>query len=110
MPHYGQTVAKEYYYDWCKHINNQCGFNRLILEKSVKITTIRIMEWKTDEGWSYKWCHYYKTVGYQIFTDKKAGIIEIRNQNTSMVLILRLIPYCVKKQHILENLFRKFAD
>ena len=44
------------------------------------------------------------------FLQTKVGIIEIRNQNTAMVLVLRLKPYCVKKQHILENLFRKFAD
>ena len=49
---------------------------------------MRIMEWKTDEGWSYEWCNYYTTVGYQIIADKKAGVIEIRNQSTSMVLIL----------------------
>ena len=47
------------------------------------------MEWKTDEGWSYERCNYYTTVGYQIVTDKKAGVIEIRNRSTSMVLILR---------------------
>ena len=33
------------------------------------------MEWKIDEGWSYEWCNYCITVGYQIDTDKKAGVI-----------------------------------
>ena len=36
----------------------------------------------------YEWCNYCTAVGYQIITDKEAGVIKIRNQNTSMVLIL----------------------
>ena len=87
MPQHDQTMAKEHY-DWYKHKNNQCCYNRLILENSIKITKVRIIEWKTDEGWLYEWCNYYTTVGYQIITDKEAGVIKIRNQNTSMVLIL----------------------
>ena len=35
-------------------------------------------------GWSYKWCNYYTTVGYQTATDEKAGVIETANQNTSI--------------------------
>ena len=94
MPQHGQTTARECYYDSYKHINNQGGFNRLILEKCIKITIVRIMEWKTDEGWLYEWCNYYTTVGYKIFTDEKVGVIEIRNRNTSMVLSLRSKNMC----------------
>ena len=56
--------------------------------------------------------NYYTIVGYQTVTDKKAGVIEIRNLTRSMVL------FCGKKtvvfvsatyQQILENLFGKFT-
>ena len=52
------------------------------LESSVKITKIRIMECKTDEGWPYEWCNYYTTIGYLVVTDKKDRVIENRYQNT----------------------------
>ena len=44
MPQHGQTRAKQHYYDWYKHRNNQCCYNNLNLENSIKITKIRIME------------------------------------------------------------------
>ena len=44
MPQHGQTMAKEHYYNWYKYRNNQCYYNCLILENSIKITKIRIME------------------------------------------------------------------
>ena len=71
MSQHGQTTAKEYCYDLYKHRTNQIclSYNHLILENSMKITKIKIMEWKTDEGWSYKWCNFYTTLGYQIITD-----------------------------------------
>ena len=89
MFQHGQTTAKEHYYDWYNHKNNQCCYNRLIFENSIKIIKIRNKEWKTDEEWSYEWCKYYTIVANQIFTDEKVGVIEIRNQNTSMILILQ---------------------
>ena len=79
MPQQGQITAKEHYYDWYKDRNNTCCYKRLILENSIKIIKTKI-KWKTDEGWSNEWCSYYKTVGYKIFTYKKARVIEIRNQ------------------------------
>lgn len=36
--------------------------------------------------WMIQW---YTTAGYQIVIDKKARVIEIRNENTSVLLILR---------------------
>ena len=37
MPQHDQTTAKERYCDWCKHINNQCCYNReLWSEKQMK--------------------------------------------------------------------------
>ena len=66
--------------------------NRLIFRKgykNYKNTKIRILESKTDEGWSYERCSDYKTTGYQFFIDEKVEVIEIRNQNTSRALILR---------------------
>ena len=59
------------------------------LEKDVKTTKIRIVGWKTDEGWSYERYNDYTSTGYRIFIDEKAKVIEIRNQNTSRVLILQ---------------------
>ena len=59
------------------------------LEKGIKTTKIRIAEWKADEGWFYEKGNDYKTIGYQIFIDNKADVIEIKNQNVSRVLILR---------------------
>ena len=51
------------------------------------------------------------TVGYQVFTDKKVWVIEIRNQNTSMVLIFSVKEYVVFvsaiNQQILESLFER---
>ena len=44
MPQNGETTAEERYYDRCKHRNNQCLYNYLILENYIKITKIRIME------------------------------------------------------------------
>ena len=89
MTQHGQTTAKEHYYDWYNRKNNQCCYNRLIFENSIKIIKIRNKEWKTDEGWSYEWCKYYTIVANQIVTNEKAGVIEIRNLNTSMILILQ---------------------
>ena len=89
MPELGQATAKQYYHDWYKHRNKQSCYNYLNLENSIKITKIRIMEWKIDEGWSCDWCVYYITVGYQINTDEKAKVIVIRNESTLMVLLLQ---------------------
>ena len=50
MPQNDQTAAKENYYDWYKDRNNLCCYNRLILESSMILTKIRIMEWKAEEG------------------------------------------------------------
>ena len=76
MPEHDQTTAKEHFYESYKHRKNECCHNRLILEDSIKITKIRIMEWKTDEGWSYEWCNCYTTVGL------KAEVIAIRSHST----------------------------
>ena len=35
MPDHCQTTAKEHFYEWYKHRNNQCYYNRLILENSI---------------------------------------------------------------------------
>ena len=83
-----QTMTKEHYYDWYKHSTNKFCYTHLILENSLKSTKLIILEWKTDEGWSYEWCNYYNTVGYQILTNVKVRVIEIRNKNTSIVFIL----------------------
>ena len=52
MSQHIQTMSKEHYYNWYKHRNNQCHYNCLILGNSIKITKIRITEWKTDKRWS----------------------------------------------------------
>ena len=44
MPNHCQTTAKEHFYEWYKHKNNQCCYNSLILENSIEITKIKIME------------------------------------------------------------------
>ena len=62
--------------------------SRFLIKVYLIITEIRIMEWKTDKGWSYKWWNCYMTVGYKIVTEKKTGIIKIRN-STTMVLVLQ---------------------
>ena len=31
MSQHIQTMSKEHYYNWCKHRNNQCHYNCLIL-------------------------------------------------------------------------------
>ena len=47
------------------------------------------MEWKTDEMRSYECFSYYTTVEYQIATNKKAGVTEIRKHNALILLILQ---------------------
>ena len=92
MSPHDQTKPQNYYFDWYMHSNNQYCYNRLIFRKgykNYKNTKIRILESKTDEGWSYERCSDYKTTGYQFFIDEKVEVIEIRNQNTSRALILR---------------------
>ena len=54
MSQHIQKMSKEHYYNWCKHRNNQCHYNCLILGNSIKVTKIRITEWKTDKRWSYE--------------------------------------------------------
>ena len=71
MPNHCQTTAKEHFYEWYKHKNNQCCYNSLILENSIEITKIKIMKWKSDEEWSYELCNYYTIVEYQIVTDEE---------------------------------------
>ena len=42
---HGQTIANEHY-DWCKHRNNQCYYNHLTLENSIKSTKMgTILSW-----------------------------------------------------------------
>ena len=51
MPQNDQTATKENFYNWYKDRNsNLCCYNRLILESSMILTKIRIMEWKAEEG------------------------------------------------------------
>ena len=48
---------------------------------SIKITKIT-MGWKIDERWSYECRNDYTITRNQIAIKEKAGVIEIRNQNT----------------------------
>ena len=91
MTQNGQINVKKHYYmhDWYKHRNNLRCYNRLILEDSILITEKRIMEWKTDEMRSYECFNYYTTVEYQIATNKKVGVTEIRKHNALILLILQ---------------------
>ena len=43
------------------------------------------MDWKAGEGWSCELSNDYKSAGYQVVVDEKAGVIEIRNQSTLKV-------------------------
>ena len=63
------------------HWNNRYCYNRLILEKSIEITEIKIMRWETDQTWLYEWYNDYTTaIEYQIVIDEKAGVIEIKTK------------------------------
>ena len=44
MPDHCQTTTKEHFYEWYKHKKNQCCYNSLILENSIEVTKIKIME------------------------------------------------------------------
>ena len=60
MPQHDQTITKEHY--------NDCNKDR---ENSIKITKIRPMRKKPDEGWSYDWCNDYTFTGYWIVIYEK---------------------------------------
>ena len=83
MPQNGQINVKEHYYDWYKHRNNLCCYNRLILEDTTLITEKRIMEWKTDEVRSYESFNYYITVAYQPNGHISVDLPSIRRRNST---------------------------
>ena len=59
MPQHDRTIAKEHYNNW----NND-------RENSIKITKIRPMRRKKDEGWSYDWCNDYTVTGTELLSMK----------------------------------------
>ena len=97
MPDHCQTTTKEHFYEWYKHKKNQCCYNSLILENSIEVTKIKIMEWKSGEEWSYEWCSYYTTVEYQIVTDEEPG-----NWNW-MLKYYNGISFAVKKSFVFAS-------
>ena len=44
MPEHGQTMANRHFYESYTHRKNQCCYNRLNLENSIKISKTMIME------------------------------------------------------------------